>query len=122
MNNTRRSIMAAVGLSLVSGASFAAPDEAQRQMILKAMQAKEKLRQAQAAQGAQRQSMMADHMKMMQMLMPQMMAAKPAATMSSAEHDEWMVQHKKLMSDMMEQMMAEQHMMMSGPSAHCASN
>ena len=60
----------------------AAPDEAQRQLTQRAQEAKKKLAAAQAAQGAERQKMMQEHMKMMQGMVAQMREAKPGAVAS----------------------------------------
>ena len=92
----------------------AAPDEAQKQMIQRAQEAKKKLAAAQAASGAERQKMMQEHMKMMQEMMAQMQKAKPGAGMTPDKRREWMDEHMKLMQQMMGQMMDEHHMMMQG--------
>jgi len=102
---------ALIGLPL---ASLAAPDEAQRMMIQRIQAQKQKLAAAQAAQGAERQKLMTEHMKMMQETMGKMQAMKPRADMSPKEKDEWMAEHQKLMEQMMGQMMEEHHMMMQG--------
>jgi len=102
---------ALIGLPLVSQA---APDAAQRQMIERIQAQKQKLAAAQAAQGAERQKLMAEHMKMMKETMGKMQAMKPRADMSAKEKDEWMAEHQKLMDQMMGQMMEEHHMMMQG--------
>jgi ABC-type transporter MlaC component len=103
--------LALIGLPL---ASLAGPDEAQRQMIQRIQEQKQKLNAAKAAQGAERQKLMAEHMKMMQETMGRMQAMKPRAGMSPKEKDEWMAEHQKLMEQMMGQMMEEHHMMMQG--------
>jgi ABC-type transporter MlaC component len=95
-------------------ASCAAPDEAQRQIIQRVQEQKLKLAAAKAAQGAERQKLMAEHMKMMDETMGKMQAMKPRANMSPKEKDEWMAEHQKLMEQMMGQMMEEHHMMMQG--------
>lgn len=95
-------------------AAGAAPDEAQKQLIQRAQEAKKKLAAAQAATGAERQAMMQDHMKMMQDMMAQMQKAKPRDGMSPQQMREWMDEHMKLMNEMMGQMMNEHHMMMQG--------
>lgn len=95
-----------------SFSAMAAPDEAQRQMIQRAIAAKQKLQQAEAAKGAERKRLMAAHMKMMQEVMAKMMAMKPKAGMSMQEHEEWISEHQKLMQQVMEQMMGEHHLMM----------
>lgn len=93
---------------------LAAPDEAQKALIQKTQEAKKKLAAAQAAQGAERQKMMQEHMKMMQDMVAQMQKAKPRAGMSPEQMREWIDEHLKLMNEMMSQMMGEQHLMMQG--------
>ena len=95
-------------------AAIAAPDEAQKQLVQRAQEAKKKLAAAQAAQGAERQKMMQEHMKMMQDMMTQMQKAKPGAGMKPEQMREWIDEHMKLMQEMMSQMMGEHHMMMQG--------
>jgi hypothetical protein len=101
----------AVAVPLISSA---APDEVQKQLIQHAQEAKKKLAAAQAAQGAERQKMMQEHMKMMQDMMAQMQKAKPRGGMKPEEMREWIDEHMKLMQEMMSQMMGEHHMMMQG--------
>ena len=93
-------------------AGGAAPDEAQKQMIERAQEAKKKLAAAEAAQGAERQKMMQEHMKMMQAMMAQMQKAKPRSGMTPDQMRDWIDEHMKLMQEMMSQMMGEHHMMM----------
>ena len=108
-------IAALAGLALALPLSgMAGPDEAQKQMIQRAQEAKKKLTAAQAASGAERQKMMQEHMQMMQDIMAQMQKAKPAAGMKPEQMREWMDEHMKLMQQMMGQMMDEHHMMMQG--------
>ena len=95
-------------------AALAAPDEAQKQLIQRAQEAKKKLAAAQAAQGAERQKMMQEHMKLMQEVMAQIQKAKPGAGMKPEQMREWIDEHMKLMQQMMGQMMDEHHMMMQG--------
>lgn len=92
----------------------ATPDEAQKQFIQRAQDAKKKLSAAQAAAGAERQRMMQEHMTMMRDMMAQMQKAKPAGGMSPQQMREWIDEHMKLMQEMMGQMMDEHHMMMQG--------
>ena len=92
----------------------AAPDEAQKQMIQRAQEAKKKLAAAQATSGAERHKMMQEHMKMIQGMMTQMQKAKPGGGMSPQQMREWIDEHMKLMQEMMGQMMDEHHMMMQG--------
>ena len=108
-------IAALTGIALaLPVAGTAAPDETQKQLIQRAQEAKRKLAVAQAAQGAERQKMMQDHMKIMQEMMAQMQKAKPRTGMTPDQMREWIDEHMKLMNEMMGQMMAEHHMMMQG--------
>ncbi len=63
------SAIAAGGISLASVAAWAGPDASQRQMQMQAAQAKNKLEEAKAAKGNERQMMMGEHMQMMQHMM-----------------------------------------------------
>ena len=113
MNKIAVAVLAVFALAMpLSG--LAAPDEAQKQLIQRAQEAKKKLAAAQAAQGAERQKMMQEHMKMMQDMMAQMRKAKPGAGMKPEQMREWIDEHLKLMQEMMGQMMDEHHMMMQG--------
>ena len=106
--------VAFAGLMVLNSAAFAAPDEAQKQLIQRTQEAKKKLAAAQAASGVERQKMMQEHMKMMQEMMAQMRKAKPRGGMTPEQMREWMDEHLKLMDQMMGQMMDEHHMMMQG--------
>ena len=106
------SAMLAILVLTIPLSSTAAPDEAQKQLIQRAQEAKKKLAAAQAVQGAERQKMMQEHMKMMQDIMTQMQKAKPRGGMKPEEMRDWIDEHMKLMQDMMSQMMDEHHMMM----------
>lgn len=113
--------------TLIAGAVFAlpltsaaGPDESQKVLIQRTMDAKKKLSAAQAASGAERQKAMQEHMKMMQDMMAQMQKAKPRAGMSADAMREWMDEHMKLMAEMMGQMKDGHHMMMQGGDAHGA--
>jgi hypothetical protein len=106
-------VLAGVALALPLAVT-AGPDEAQRAIIQKAQEAKQKLAGAEAASGAERQKMMREHMRMMQDMMTQMQKAKPGAGMTTEQMREWIDEHLKLMNEMMGQMMSEHHMMMQG--------
>ena len=111
MNKLIVAMLAALALA-VPFSGIAAPDEAQKQIIQRAQEAKKKLAAAQAAQGPERQKMMQEHMKMMQEMMAQMQKAKPRGGMTPDQMREWMDEHMKLMQQMMGQMMDEHHLMM----------
>lgn len=110
-----KSTILAAALIVAVGAScpaIAAPDEAQRHAIQKVMAAKQKLKQAEAAKGAERKALMGEHMTMMKEVMDKMAAMKPKEGISGKEHEEWMKEHQALMRQMMDQMMGEHHLMM----------
>jgi len=104
--------IAVCSIGFLSVPAVAGQDESQRAMTQRVMQAKQKLQQAEAAKGSERQKLMAEHMKMMKETIGKMRAMKPKAGMSMQEHEEWINQHQKLMDDMMDQMMGEHHLMM----------
>ena len=109
----RLMVAALAGFALLAPLTgAAAPDEAQKQLIQRAQDAKKKLAAAQAASGAERQKLMQEHMKMMRDMAAQMRKAKPAAGMTPEQMREWIDEHLKLMDQMMGQMMDEHHMMM----------
>lgn len=110
-----KNLIVSLAVALALGASVtvsAAPDEAQRYAIQKAMAAKLKLKQAAAAKGAERKALMAEHMTMMKDVMDKMAAMQPKAGECSKEHMQWMQEHQALMQQMMEQMMGQHHLMM----------
>ena len=102
-------LIVALGASL---SAIAAPDEAQRHAMQQAMAAKQKLKQAEAAKGAERKALMGEHMKMMKEVMDKIAGMSPKAGLSGKEHEQWMKEHQELMRQMMDQMMAEHHLMM----------
>ena len=104
--------MALIALAAVPLAAFAAQDEAQRQITQRLQEQQQKLGAAEKAQGAERDKLMDEHMKMMQDTMGRMQAMKPREGMTPQAQKEWMAEHQKLMEQMMGQMMAEHHLMM----------
>lgn len=103
---------AVYSIAFFSASAMAGPDESHHQMTQRVMQAKQKLQQAEATKGAERQKLMDEHMKMMKETMEKMQSMKPKAGMSMQEREEWVNHHQKLMEDMVGQMMEEHHMMM----------
>ena len=95
-------------------ATFAGQDEAQRQITQRLQQQKLQLVAVEKAQGAERDKLMQEHMKMMQDTMGKMQAMKPRENMTAQEQKEWMGEHQKLMEQMMGQMMTEHHILMQG--------
>lgn len=104
--------IAMCSIGFLSASAMAGQDEFQRQMTQQVIKSKQKLKEAEAAKGGERQKLMGEHMKMMQDNMQKMQAMKPKAGMSMKEHEDWMSEHQKLMDEMMGQMMSEHHMMM----------
>lgn len=104
--------LAICSMGFLSASAMAGQDESQRQMTQQVMKAKQKLNEAEAAKGAERQKLMGEHMQMMQETMEKMQAMKPKAGMTMQEHEDWMKEHQKLMDQMMAQMMGEHHLMM----------
>lgn len=108
-------ILAVALIALLGSASlpaFAGQDESQRQAIARLAAAKQKLQQAEAAKGAERQALMSEHMKMMKEVMDKMVAMKPKAGMSMQDHEEWINEHQALMQQVMDQMLDDHRMLM----------
>ena len=108
--------VAVIAFAAAPLATLAAQDEAQRQITQRLQEQKLKLVAAEKAQGAERDKLMQEHMKMMQETMGKMQAMKPRDGMTPKEQKDWMDEHQKLMDQMMDQMMSEHHMMMQGMS------
>ena len=106
--------VAAIVIATIPLAAFAGQDEAQRQITQRLQDQKIKLAAAEKTQGAERDKLMQEHMKMMQETLSKMQAMKPRDGMTPKEQKEWMDEHQKLMEQMMGQMMTEHHMMMQG--------
>ena len=106
--------LALIAFAAVPLATYAGQDESQRQITQRLQQQQLQLAAAQKAQGAERDKLMQEHMKMMQETMGKMQAMKPREGMTPIEQKAWMDEHQKLMEQMMGQMMAEHHMMMQG--------
>jgi hypothetical protein len=103
-----------IAFAAIPLSSLAAQDEGQRLITQRLQEQKLKLAAAEKAQGAERDRLMQDHMKMMQETMGRMQAMKPREGMTPQEQKEWIAEHQKLMQQMMDQMMTEHHMMMQG--------
>lgn len=110
----RRTILAATAVLALTGPllTYAAPDEAQRQLMQRSVEARSKLEAAQKAQGAQRDKQLQEHMALMQQMMTQMTSARPGPGATAPQMREWIDEHLKLMDDMMKQMMQGERMMM----------
>jgi Flp pilus assembly protein TadB len=105
-------IVAVSCISFLSTSAFAAQESFQRDITRQVQEAKQKLQQAEAAKGAERQKLMGEHMKMMRDTMNNMQTMKPKAGMTMQEHEDYINEHQKLMEQMMEQMMGEHKLMM----------
>jgi hypothetical protein len=70
-------IVAVSCIGFISASAFAGQDSVQHDITLNVIKAKQKLQQAEAAKGAERQKLMGEHMKMMQSNMKKMLAMKP---------------------------------------------
>lgn len=103
-----------IAFAAIPLSSLAAQDEGQRLITQRLQEQKLKLAAAEKAQGAERDRLMQDHMKMMQETMGKMEGMKPRDGMTPQEQKDWMAEHQKLMQQMMDQMMTEHHMMMQG--------
>jgi len=108
--------IASLGFTVTS--AMAGPDLIQQQLNRQFTASQQKLKEAEAAKGAERQKLMGEHMKMMHEAMDKMQAMKPKSEMTMQEHEDWINEHQKLMDQVMGQMMEEHHMLMNSGSAH----
>jgi hypothetical protein len=110
----KRRFLAAITALLLAGPmlAYAAPDEAQKKLMQRSAEAQRKLEAAQAAQGAQRDKLMREHMDLMGQMMKQMQSARPGPNATPQQMREWIDEHLKVMDQMMSQMMDGQRMMM----------
>jgi uncharacterized protein YicC (UPF0701 family) len=112
----KRRFLVAMSALVLAGPmlAYAAPDEAQKQLIQRSAEAKRKLEAAKAAQGAQRGKLMQEHMDLMGQMTKQMQSARPGPNATPQQMREWIDEHMKVMDQMMSQMMDAERMMM-GP-------
>ena len=111
----RRFLVAVAAAMLLAGPmlTYAAPDEAQKQLMQRSAEAKRKLDAAQAAQGTQRDKLLQEHMDLMSQMMKQMHSARPGPNATPQQMREWIDEHLKVMDQMMSQMMEGERMMMA---------
>lgn len=105
--------IALCSIGFISAPAFAGQDEAQRQITTQVQQAKQKLVQAQSATGSERQTLLAEHTKLMQKCMEDMNAMKPMANMTTAESEEWRKLCIKQMSNLLSQMKVSSKLQMA---------
>jgi uncharacterized protein YicC (UPF0701 family) len=111
----RRFLVAMAGVALAAPMLvYAAPDEAQKQLLQRSAEARRKLDAAQAAQGTQRDKLLQEHLDLMNQMMKQMHSARPGPNATPQQMREWIDEHLKVMDEMMKQMMDGERMMM-GP-------
>ncbi len=116
--NTLISTAFIASLGLTATFAIAGPDMIQQQLNQQFMASKQKLKEVEAAMGAERQKLMGEHMKMMHEAMDKMQAMKPKAGMTMQEHEDWMNEHQKLMDQVMGLMMDEHHLLMKSGDKH----
>lgn len=112
----KRRILVAMSALVLAGPmlAYAAPDEAQKQLLQRSAEAKRKLEAAKGAQGAQRGKLIQEHMDLMGQMTKQMQSARPGPNATPQQMREWIDEHMKLMDQMMSQMTDAERMMM-GP-------
>lgn len=110
----KRRFISALVVAILAGPllAYAAPDEAQKQLMQRSMEARRKLDAAQKADGAQRDRLLQEHMDLMSRMTRQMTSARPGPNATPQQLREWIDEHLKLMDQMMSQMMDAERMMM----------
>jgi hypothetical protein len=113
MRGPTLAIATAIVLAVCAPVAEAA-DQDQQVLNQRAQEAKRKLHAAEAAQGAQRQKLMREHMSAMQEIMNRMRGMRPHGAMTPVQQQEWMIEHQKLMDQLLGQLMDEHHLLMEG--------
>ena len=116
----KRKFLVALATLMLAGPMlvYAAPDEAQKQILQRSAEAKRKLEAAKTAQGTQRDKLLQEHMDLMGQMMKQMSSARPGANATPQQLREWIDEHMKVMDQMMSQMMDAERMMMGPMGGH----
>ena len=104
-------IIAVSSIGLLSVSAIAGQDSFQREITQRVQQAKQKLKQAEAAKGAEHKKLLGEHMQMMKEDMEKCRTMQPKAGLSEKEREEWFIEHRKIMQEIMDQMMQENQMM-----------
>lgn len=78
----------------------------------KSQEAQKKLREAEQAQGAERQKLIQEHMAMMDSIMQKMRETKPTKDMTIEEHEELIAAQREILEQLLGQMMQEHHMLL----------
>ena len=113
-NNINKLIATIVlcSIGFISASAFAAKDDIQYRTTLQIQQAQQKLEQAKAASGTKRQTLLTEHMKLMQKCMNDMSTMKPSANMTAEESEQWTKVCRKQMSDLLKQMKEDSKLQM----------
>ena len=106
-------IIALCSIGFIPASAFAAKDDIQYRTTLHIQQAQQKLEQAKAASGTERQALLTEHMKLMQKCMSDMSTMKPSANMTSEETEAWTKVCRKQMSDLLNQMKEDSKLQMT---------
>lgn len=116
----KRRFLVTLAAAILAGPMLAsaAPDESQKQLMQRSMEAQRKLDAARGAQGAQRGALLQEHMDLMNKMMKQMITARPGPNATPQQLREWIDEHLKLMDQMMTQMMDAQRMTMPMRDGH----
>lgn len=100
-------------LGIASSNALAGRDPFQEKLVKDVQVTKQKLEKAKAAQGAEQEKLLDEHMRMLHDNMNACRQMKPKAGMTETERNEWFSEHQKIMDSMMSQMMEEHKVKMS---------
>ena len=114
-NNINKLIatIAICSIGFISASAYAAKDDIQYRTTLHIQQAQQKLDQAKAASGTERQTLFTEHMKLMQKCMNDMNTMKPSANMTTEESEAWTKVCRRQMSDLLNQMKEDSKLQMT---------
>ena len=107
--------IAICSIGFISSSAYArgGPDLDQLKMNQRLHQSQQKLEQAKAATGTERQALLTEHLKLVQKCMDDMNAMKPSITMTAEENEEWRKVCIKQMSDLLSQMKEDSKLQMT---------
>ena len=110
--------VAICSLGFIYTSAYATKDDIQYRMMQQKQQAQKKLQQAKAASGTDRQTLLAEHMELMQKCMDNMNEMNDNAAKTATQRAAWAKKCQKMMDGLLSQMKEDNKMMM----ANCDTN
>lgn len=112
LDGIARALVVAFAIALTLPAA-AADDPDQRALAHRIERQRQALRAVEQAQAAERNRLLAEHLRAMGETLAQLQKLRPGGRMSLEELRDWMTEHQRLMELLMAQMMQEHHLLTS---------